>query len=184
MTNSDGMELEAKVAVDNPATIEDRLSAMGATAIGKYTEIDTFFDFPDRRLKKADSALRLRDRQDVENSQNSWRLTFKGPCQPGPFKHRREIEFAVGSLDKTAALLEAIGLMPVVHYAKERHSWKWRDCIIEVDTLAGIGHFLEVEGPNEERIRQVLCELNLADKPMIRESYLALAIRHGIAKNF
>jgi adenylate cyclase class 2 len=181
MTNSDGMELEAKVAVDDPASIEGRLGSLGALPVGKYTENDTFFDFPDRRLKNADSALRLRDRQDIETHRNTCRLTFKGPCRPGPFKHRREIEFSVDSLEQTSALLEAIGLVPFVQYAKERHSWQWRECGIEVDTLAGIGHFVEVEGPNEERIREVLGALNLTDRPMIRESYLAMAIRHGIA---
>jgi predicted adenylyl cyclase CyaB len=181
MTNNDGMELEAKVAVEDIEGVEDRLRSLGARAVGRYAETDCFFDFPDERFKHADSALRLRDRKDLVTQKSAYRLTFKGPCKEGPFKHRREIEFSVDQPEQVRALLEAVGLMSVIHYTKTRYSWQWRECAIEVDTLEGIGRFVEVEGPDEARIRDVLSAMELADRPAIRESYLAMVVRQGKA---
>jgi len=175
------MEMEAKIAVADLAAIEDRLAGLGAGKTGEYTETDTFFDFPDRRLKAADSALRLRERKNLHTGQSNFRLTFKGPRQPGPFKHRREVELAVDSHENTRALLEALGLASFAEYTKRRHSWTLDGCGVEADRLEGIGQFVEVEGPDEQTIRRVMARLGLTDSPIIHKSYLSMAIKAGLA---
>jgi adenylate cyclase class 2 len=178
------MELEAKIAISDPeaSAIEKLLGTVGGQPIGRYVETDRFFDFSDRRFKSADSAIRFRDRKNLATQESNYRLTFKGPCREGPFKCRSEIEFPVEMPDQVDAFLQAIGLTCFACYTKYRNSWRWGDCDIEVDHLEGIGRFIEVEGPSEERIREVLSILNIADRPSIRESYLAMAIRHGLAR--
>jgi adenylate cyclase class 2 len=179
MADNGQFEIEAKVAVDDLRTVEEQLILIGGVRKGEFNETDTFFDFEDQRLKKADSALRLRDRRDRLSGQSSYRLTFKGPRQPGPFKHRREIEFSLDRAENAKDLLEALGLKIFARYTKRRNSWSVENCSIEVDFLEGIGQFVEVEGPEEQSIRNVLERLNLAEKPVIQESYLAMVIRHG-----
>jgi adenylate cyclase class 2 len=178
------MELEAKITIsDCEATaIEKLLGTLGVQQIGRYVETDSFFDFPDRRFKNSDSAIRFRDRKDLATQQSQYRLTFKGPCQDSPFKCRSEIEFPVEMPDQVDAFLLAIGLTCFARYTKYRNSWRWGDCSIEVDQLESVGRFVEVEGPSEKRILEMLSILNIADRPSIRESYLAMAIRHGLAK--
>jgi adenylate cyclase class 2 len=184
MGNNSGMELEAKVAIEDIEAIEKRLEALGVERIGRYVETDRFYDFPDRRFKNADSALRFRDRKDLSTQQSNYRLTYKGPCQEATYKCRKEIEFPVEWPEQVGAFLEAIGLVCFAQYTKHRNCWRWGDCSIEVDHLEKVGRFIEVEGPSESRIREVLTALDLAERPSIQESYLAMAIRHGLARCF
>jgi len=174
------MEIEAKIAVADRREVEELIGRLGGRRKGEYSETDTFFDYEDRRLKQADSALRLRDRREVQTGTSNYRLTYKGPRQAGPFKNRREIEFAVDQPDKVRAFLEVLGLSIFARYTKRRNSWSLENCDLEADILEGVGHFIEVEGPDEASIRRILGQLNLADQPVIHESYLAMAIRHGL----
>jgi adenylate cyclase, class 2 len=177
MVTRNQMEIEAKIAVDDLEAIETRLRELGARAKGRFTETDVFFDDANRRLKKQDSALRLRDRRNLETGQSEYRLTYKGPRLPGPFKHRREIEFAVDRPENVKDLLGALGMKAFVGYGKNRNSWSLDGCDIEVDFVEGIGKFVEVEGPEEKCIREVLARLSLQDRPVIHESYLAMVLR-------
>jgi adenylate cyclase, class 2 len=179
MANNTQVEIEAKIAVEDLKAVEEQLKRLGAGKKGEYLETDSFFDYNDQRLKLSDSALRLRDRRNLDSGQSNYRLTFKGPRQPGPFKHRRETEISVDGPEKTSDLLDALGLKVFARYTKRRNSWSVENCSIEVDFLEGIGQFVEVEGPDEESIRKVLGLLNLSDKPVIQESYLAMVLRHG-----
>jgi len=181
MTAADRMELDAKVAVEDFHAVESRLVEMGAKRIGEYREKDTFFDFSAQRLKNSDSALRLRDRQDLNTGKNTYRLTFKGPRQPGQFKHRRENEFSIDQPEQVQAVLEGIGMCPFARCRKRRISWRWRQCGIELDRLDDIGVFVEVEGPDEGSIRETLQKLGLAGEPTLTESYLAMVLKHQSA---
>jgi adenylate cyclase, class 2 len=178
MTTDNQMEIEAKIAVEDLAAMESLLARLGARKKGEYLETDAFFDDEPCRLKNTDSALRLRDRQNLNTGDHNYRLTFKGPRQAGPFKHRREIEFAVDRPESVAALLEALGFHAFARYTKRRNSWSFGRCTVEVDEIEAIGKFVEVEGPDEDCIRGVLGQLNLADHPVIHESYLAMVMKN------
>lgn len=171
-------ELEAKVEVDNLDVLEAKLKSLGAELVGRWRETDRFFDFPDQRLKKADSALRLRERADQAGTNDQWTLTFKGPKHPGRFKYRRELELKLNAEQPhtVEAILTAIGAEEFISYIKHRRTLNYRDCVIELDELEGIGRFIEVEGPNEETIEQVLADLDLHQAPTITRSYLAMII--------
>jgi len=168
--------MEAKIAVDDLVAVETRLKQAGGQKKGEYSETDTFFDYENHQLKESDSALRLRNRENLQTHKSNFRLTFKGPRQPGPFKHRREIEFVVDPGENVRLLLECLGLKPFAVYTKKRNAWLLNNCAVEVDFIEGIGKFIEVEGPNEDSIRKSLAALNLADKPVIHESYLAMVL--------
>jgi len=180
MTSGEGdtFELEAKLPVADLQEVETALNSLGARLIGRWRETDSFFDFTDRRLKDADSALRLRQRTDQANGESRWRLTFKGPTQPGRFKRRREIEVDVDRPDATESLLESLGLARFISYTKQRSSFAYHNCRIELDQLDGIGTFVEVEGDDESAISAVVNDLDLDRRPSITQSYLAMVIEH------
>jgi len=169
-------ELEAKLAVDNLDELQVTLNVLGAEPIGRWLQTDRFFDFPDQRLKHADSALRLREHSDLADGKCHWSLTFKGPQKPGRYKKRTEIEFSVDRPQAAQAILEALGLEQFISYTKRRSSFRRHDCRIELDQLEDIGTFIEVEGPDHATITDVLAELGLADRAVISKSYLAMII--------
>jgi len=174
------MELEAKVAVEDLGVVAERLAALGARRVGRWRETDRFFDFSDGRLKESDSALRLRERVEVDGERRWRRLTFKGPRVAGRLKHRREIELEVGDLDALGELLEALGLREFAAYTKGRTTYELDGCDVELDELEGIGRFVEVEGASEEAIEGVLGKMGLGGQPTITESYLAMVLRERL----
>jgi len=178
MKEIDHIEIEVKIACDNPSEVESRLKSLNASLIGCWSETDMFFDFDDKRLKQSDSALRLRARDNINEGHTNYRLTFKGRRQNDAYKCRREIELAVESPDTIQSLLEALGLKPFIAYTKKRNSWRYKNCTIEVDEIPDIGNFVEIEGPDKEAIDDVLNSLNLADKPIITKSYLEMIVEY------
>jgi adenylate cyclase class IV len=57
---------------------------------------------------------------------------------------------------------------------KKRRVWRLGDCEIALDRLPLLGDFVEIEGPDDEKIADAQRSLGLADLPHIIESYAAL----------
>ena len=172
------MEIEAKVPlqVEELGRLRSRLRKMGAR-LGRprLREENTLFDFPDGRLEKADSALRVR------TFGRECLLTYKGRNREHSFlKLREEIETRVEDAAALVVLLEALGLRKAFHY------WKYRETY-DLEMGAGavtvaldetpIGSFAEVEGP-EESIRAVADLMGWDPASFIRESYPKLYLEH------
>ena len=108
----------------------------------------------------------------------SARITFKGPRQHGQLKNRAETETTVGSFPAAAELLECLGYIRILSFEKRRQSWTYQGCKVELDELPYIGSFVEIEGPGDELVLKVRQELQLADRPLIRASYIAMLMTH------
>ena len=174
------MEIEAKVPLEGEelGPLRSRLQEIGARlSRPRLREENTLFDFPDRRLEKADSALRVRSfgRESL--------LTYKGRNREHAFlKLREEIETRVEDAAAMAELFEALELRKAFHY------WKYRE-IYDLELNSGavtialdetpIGFFAEVEGP-EESIQAVVDLMGWDPASFIRESYPMLYREHGL----
>src|SRR5271169_633573 len=95
-------EIEIKLALHDPRGIHRRLAELGFRRASRRSfEQNTLFDFPDGRLRNADSLLRLR----LEGKRS--RLTFKGPrANHDRFKTRLEIETQVNDGPEAGRILE------------------------------------------------------------------------------
>ncbi len=139
------IEIEVKVRISKTADIESRLRALGAYPQSPRTlEDDTLYDFPDRRLTKQGSILRLRDREDggVLTSKEKVKTSMRA-------KVRKELETGVSCLADARGIVEMLGLEPIWRYQKYRSSYRLGGLHALVDELP-IGNFLELEGPKEE----------------------------------
>jgi adenylate cyclase class 2 len=164
-----GQELEAKIRVPSHAPIRENLRSAGATPEGITHEINRFFDTPTRSLQAAGKGLRLRSNQ--RSDATSHVVTFKGPKQASKFKQREEIEFTVDDPSAAQAVLEHLGYAPLLTFEKRRESWTWRSCKIELDTLDGIGAFVEVEAPTDADVTAGLKIMGLDNAPQEPQSY-------------
>lgn len=173
------IELEAKIAIEDFSDIKARLSAAGVEMAGRSAETNVFFDTPDRRLLAADKGLRLRHKRDLSTNHDQYILTFKGPNHPGPMKQREERELIVESEADARALLQSLGYEPIFQFQKQRETVKLADCEISLDEIPDLGQFVEIEGPDQAAIESVIEQLGLKEKPLIRESYVALLMRRG-----
>jgi adenylate cyclase class 2 len=168
------LEIEAKMKVDDQGSMIARLQERGATPVGRYLEINTFYDTEDRALLAADEGLRLRVSKDLASGRSQCILTHKGPNGQGPLKSREETEVAVDNAETAARLLERLGYIRCLSFEKRRHSWKLQDCKLELDEVPRLGFFLEIEGPSEESVMRVRNALGLSDRPLIKASYIAM----------
>jgi adenylate cyclase class 2 len=166
------VEIEAKLKVDSLEEIERKLTEAGAEFEQEQLQTDYHFDDAKRTLQKTDRCLRLR-RQLVNDSERFF-LTYKGAKEKSSFKKRQEIEIEIADGDSVLNLFSALGYEKVLTIEKKRFTWHLGDCVVALDQLPLIGSFVEIEGPDEQKIAVVQKSLGLSRLPHIRESYAAL----------
>lgn len=180
------LEIEVKCPVADFDAVQRTLSAWGARAEPPRQEADHYFNAPDRDFAKTDEALRLR-RIGADNF-----VTYKGPKRDLQTKTRAEIEVPLGSGDEAAEdfarLLQSLGYRPVAVVRKERtvyHCTREGFALeITLDTVAGLGRFIEAEIRAPEDVLQparacllsTIAELGLHETE--RRSYLELLLEN------
>ena len=172
------IEIEAKMAVPDLEGVRAALLAQGAERMGLTLETNAFFDTGDRALLARDEGLRLRTNRDVERGGETHVITHKGPMQHGQLKSREEVELTVADPADAARLLGKLGFVRVLAFEKRRETWKLAGCKVELDEVPHLGPYVEVEGPGEAEVLQVREALGLADRPIIKTSYIAMLMNY------
>ena len=172
------VEIEAKMSVESFEPVRTRLRECGARETGRRFEVNTFFDTEDRSLLAADEGLRLRLERNVPGGAERHVVTYKGPRQMGQLKSREEVEVEVAPGDQAIKLLEMLGYHRTLSFEKRRESWELDRCKVELDELPHLGHFVEVEGPDERTVLAVRERLGLAHRPIVKSSYVAMLMSH------
>lgn len=165
-------EIEAKIQVASHQTLQELLTQLGAKCQTQQLEVDIYFDTAEAELLKSDRALRLRC-VDKENL-----LAYKGPPQQSKYKQRQEIQTSVADANAAQSLLGELGFTQSLVFEKKRQSWLLDDCRVELDQLPLLGTFVEVEGPCETAIEQVLRKLKLEQADLIATPYPILLRDH------
>lgn len=179
-----------KFPVDDAAAIESRLLALGAASRGSVSQLDRYFNHPCRDFAHTDEAVRLR--QVAERVE----LTYKGPRVDAVTKTRREHSLPLAAPDTFGGprstveawtgLLVSLGFRVVAEVSKDRTVFSIdRGSLaveIAIDTVAGLGAFVELELLAEEAgldaardcLRDLARELGLTASE--RRSYLELLL--------
>ncbi|MEM7807656.1 MAG: class IV adenylate cyclase [Planctomycetota bacterium] len=165
------LELEAKVRVDDHEPVRTRLVDAGATRVKRVHEVNTYL-----RLDDPYSGLRVRHETD-EAGKARVRVTYKGPRQPGKFKQREEIEYDASEADAAIALFGKLGREPSLVFEKDRETFTLDGCEVVLDHIEQLGHFVEVEGPDEATVIRVLQTLNLDRHESLTEGYASMLAR-------
>ena len=166
------VEIEAKLKVDSLKAVAEKLDELGAEFLEEQLQKDYYFDDADRMLTKTDKALRLRC-QSVGGQEKLF-LTWKGPKESDNFKKRQEIEFEITDADAAEKFLSALGYVNALVIEKKRRIWKLGGCVVALDELPLLGEFVEIEGPDDEKIAKVQNNLALAELKHIPKSYACL----------
>jgi len=166
------IEIEAKIKVDSLREVAARLSELGAEFLSEHIQKDQYFDDVGRTLTKTDRGLRLR-RQKSGNEEKIF-LTYKGAREKDRFKKRQEIEMEITDGDSIENLLLAIGYEKAIVFEKKRRVYRLGGCEVALDELPLLGSFVEIEGPDGEKIADVQKSLGLSDLLSIKESYAGL----------
>jgi adenylate cyclase, class 2 len=162
-------EIEAKLKVDSLNPVREKLAKVGAVFVEERLQKDSYFDFTDDILSRGDRGLRLRRQLAGQNEKVI--LTYKGVKEENKFKKRQEIEVEVGSGDSAEGLLLAVGFEKKLVVEKKRQVWRLKECEIALDEVTMLGNFIEIEGPNEDKIADVQKILGLEDSKHIKHGY-------------
>lgn len=168
-------ETECKIPVDDFAAIEAKLREWHAEPHGEFLQDDVFFDWPDRRLLRADQGLRVRSVRPVgRETPPAHVLTYKGARRPAQLKQREEIELVIDDPQAMAIVLQRLGLALMLEVQKRRRRYRLHDCWVELDTVPLLGRFIEVEGPSHDAIIHVVSGLGLDLSRGLTDSYASL----------
>jgi len=165
-------EIEAKLKVDSLSEVEHKLADLGAKFVAEQLQTDYHFDDANATFAETDRCLRLRCQRDGKGER--FFLTYKGAKEKSRFKKRQEIEIEVKDGDSARKLLSALGYEKVLVVEKTRRVWQLGGCEVALDRLSLLGDFVEIEGPDEEKIAAVQGNLGLSGLPHIPKGYAAL----------
>ena len=111
-------EIEVKIRIPGESLDSFRAKLLGCgfrKVSPRSLELNTLFDYPDRKIYSSGCTVRLRTYGTLHT------LTWKGPVKPGSLlKIRKEIETEISSREAGILILEKIGLQPVIEYSKFR----------------------------------------------------------------
>jgi adenylate cyclase, class 2 len=182
------LEVEVKYRTADRDAVLMKVMALGGELADERTEVDRYYNAPDRDFKQTDEAFRLR-----QVGKDNW-LTYKGPKREAATKTRKEIQVRVRDGEASANELEelfvTLGYRPVAVVRKRRAVYDLDRTVggkpgtVEVcfDDVDGVGSFVELEVQAEEgefetakaTVLELATDLGLTDQE--RRSYLEMSL--------
>lgn len=171
------LEIEIKARVQSLEAIEAGLRERGARYLGEEEQLDAYFNHPCRDFAATDEALRLR------RARGSVTLTYKGRKLDAVTKTREEVNVGVESYEAAREILLKLGFAEVAQVKKLRRRYRMGDYLVELDQVASLGTFVEVEKRGEtyspEELVGFLASLGIGREAVERRSYLELLLGEG-----
>lgn len=163
-------ELEIKIQIDSEQLFINTFNACNSLfgpPASHVLQLDEYYDTPDRQLKKQDLVIRIR-----ANGEKTT-IALKSPRieMESGITSRIELEFLSAEGKKVQDQLLSQGLNPFESAEKERWTFVYNACEIVLDKLPFIGSFIEIEGPSEADIQNIVGLLNLSSSKVIRQNY-------------
>ncbi len=145
------IEYEVRFLEIDKDKIIAKLNEMGAKDLGDSCQIRKTYDFIEKRKN---SWLRLR------TNGKETTLTVK-QIDSDKIDGTKELEVVVSDFNETDAILTKVGLSARNFQENRRHKFLLNDVEIDIDTWPRIPTFMEIEGNDEESIKNVCDYLGL-----------------------
>jgi adenylate cyclase class 2 len=171
-------EIEVKfLNVDVPA-IEKKLKAIGAKKLFDRMYRRKVYDFPDLRLNAKASWVRVRDEVDqVTLSFKQRQGTNRNGANDSGMK---EVEVVVSDFDKTAELLESIGMEVKFYEENRRVRWLKDDIEFDIDYWPMLKPYLEIEASSWDKVNEGIKLLELDPKDQKKFATMQVYALEGI----
>ena len=141
-------ELEVKARVPDVAALEASLARAGAVVSFRGEMADHRFD-RGQALADRDEMLRLRVYRPAEGAPRS-ELGWKGPVGArGAYRHRAEVETAVGDADAALELVQRLGFAETQRIERTVTVYHLESAILRIERYPDMDVLLEVEGEPE-----------------------------------
>lgn len=150
-------EIEAKFLNQDHEVIRKKLIKLGALCKHQNKLMRrTTMDFPDRRLLKDSSWVRLREELNGEIE-----LTLKQEKDKQSIHGVVETVVSVGDYEQANQFLISIGLEVKAEQESKRELWELDGVEIMLDEWPWVPSFIEIEAPSEELVKDLATKLKL-----------------------
>jgi len=156
MGNIEDIEIEIQVEIEDYRELIEFLGKSGDFQSEKH-QVDEYFSPAHKDFLGADPVkewLRLR------NANGTYTINYKNwhYNNEGKSYHADEYESKVENIDTLRKIFEALNMKMLVAVEKTRKTWMYKDYEIALDSVKGLGNFVEIEfkgktkGEDPERI--------------------------------
>ncbi len=168
------LEIEIKAYCPDIEKFKNRIIESGGIFESSGTERDMYYNHPCRDFKETDEAFRIR------KSGSDTFITYKGPKIGDRAKTRFELETPITSADDMDVILDKLGFIKTGEVIKSREIYKLSDITVCLDSVQGLGSFVELEIIGEDKVQAEKKILDIAEKFGLdnfeRRSYLELLL--------
>lgn len=185
------IEVEVKLKIDSAESIEKKLIELGFRKGQTLQEIDYYYNGVDRDFRASGEALRLRLVESLDGSavvadrpgEPLIQMTYKGPKLDNVSMSRVEHQVNIDNFETMLSILSSLGYKPVEPVIKLRRELFSEEICACVDTVDGLGDYLELEIMVDEesqrenaldRISVVLKQLGYSISDTTTTSYLSM----------
>jgi adenylate cyclase class 2 len=143
------IEVAVKYQLPDPDALTRRMNELHAVPAGQTRQVDTYFNAPHRDFLAGEIVsewLRLRH-ETSPGSPPRASFNFKRwlPLGSPDATHCDEFESAISDSEAVRKALDALGFTEVITVDKTRSQWRLGEVIVALDTIAGLGSFMELE---------------------------------------
>lgn len=152
-------EIETRILDINVDAIREKLRSISAVKVKEENQINSLYDFPDRRLLNAKGYARLRTIEDLLNKETRYYMTTKKLISQEKYKIMDENEILISDLNGGTGIFTALGLELVQSIKKYRESYQYKNTLIEIDINDESFcpfPYIEIETMYEEELKEVV----------------------------
>ena len=186
-------EVEQKFPIKNAIKIIDKLDIIAKKIVTNQKQFDTYYMPAHKNYLEGDVVsewLRLRETGMGQSDINykCW-LPYGAKIQ----NHCNEYQSAISDIEAVKKIFEALGIAPIVKVFKIRNSWEYKNVEISLDSVEGLGDFIELEfleEVEEQKIddilllfKTILAELGAETGLQDRRGYPYLALEHKLGRS-
>ena len=157
-------EFEIKFLEVDVEKLEKKLLEIGAEKVGEYDYSRTFFDYPDLRMDKKNSWLKLRTDGKETTLSYKERMGVKSNDGSIPDDGMKEIEITVDDYQKTFQLFLSMGFIIKRDAKNRRIRYKKGEAVFDIDFWPQIPPYLEIESTSLEAAQTAARELGFDPK--------------------
>jgi adenylate cyclase class 2 len=144
------------IEIDN---IRKKLKEMNAIKVKQENQINTIFDFNDRRLLNNKGYARIRIVEDLLNKATHYYMTTKKLLSQGKYKVMEENETEILNGKVGENIFKSLGLEQIQSIKKYRESYKYKNTLIEIDVNEKSFcpfPYIEIETNNDKELEKVV----------------------------
>lgn len=152
-------ELETRIVKIDVDAVKSKLKYINASRVKMENQINSIYDYEDRRLINNRGYARIRVVENLLNNSVDYYMTTKKLISQGTYKIMDENEIKISDAETGKKIFESLGLKLQQNIKKYRESYKYKNSLIEIDINDRSFcpfPYLEIETQNNDELHEIV----------------------------